>query len=68
MPWVFEEITRGLRIIGLDELNPLNDERKLTRYFDPYEDKWDRRMLFEVTGIRLDEDEFLESDTSDEET
>ena len=46
----------------------MNDERKLTRYFDPYEDKWDRRMLFEVTGIRLDEDEFLESDTSDEET
>ena len=39
----------------------------MTRYFDPTEDKWDRRMLFEVTGIRLDEDEFLESDTSDEE-
>ena len=32
------------------------------------EDKWDRRLLFEVTGIRLDEDGFLESDTSDEET
>ena len=44
------------------------EERKLTRYFDPTEDKWDRRMLYEVTGIRLDEDEFLESDTSDEET
>ena len=44
------------------------EERKITRHFDPLEDKWDRRLLYEVTGLRLDEDEFLESDTSDEET
>ena len=43
------------------------EERKFLKNFDPMEDKWDRRLLFEVTGIRLDEDEFLESDTSDEE-
>ena len=43
------------------------EERKFLKNFDPTEDKWDRRLLFEVTGIRLDEDEFLESDTSDEE-
>ena len=44
-----------------------HEERKFLKNFDPTEDKWDRRLLFEVTGIRLDEDEFLESDTSDEE-
>ena len=44
-----------------------HEERKFLKNFDPTEDKWDRRLLFEVTGIRLDEDEFLDSDTSDEE-
>ena len=42
--------------------------RKLLHRFDPEDDKWDRRALFEVTGIRLYEGDFLESDTSDEET
>ena len=34
--------------------------------FDPHNEKWDRRLLFEVTGVRLDEQEFWESDTSDD--
>ena len=42
--------------------------RKLLKHFDPEDNKWDRRALFEVTGIRLYEGDFLESDTSDEET
>ena len=42
--------------------------RKLLHRFDPEDDKWDRRALYEVTGIRLYEGDFLESDTSDEET
>ena len=42
--------------------------RKLLKHFDPEDDKWDRRALFEVTGIRLYDGDFLESDTSDEET
>ena len=42
--------------------------RKLLHRFDPEDDRWDRRALFEVTGIRLYEGDFLESDTSDEET
>ena len=42
--------------------------RKLLHRFDPEDDKWDRRALFEVTGIRLYEGDFLDSDTSDEET
>ena len=37
------------------------------RRFDPDDDKWDRRALFEITGIRMEENDFLESDTSDEE-
>ena len=28
--------------------------KKLWRYFEPDEDKWDRRLLYDVTGIRLD--------------
>jgi len=34
---------------------------------DPDNDKWDRRLLFEVTGERLDESEYRGEDTSDEE-
>ena len=41
--------------------------KKLLKGFDPHNSKWDRRLLFEVTGIRLDEQEFHESDTSDDE-
>ena len=41
--------------------------KKLWRYFEPDEDKWDRRLLYDVTGIRLDQNEFRDSDTSDEE-
>ena len=41
---------------------------KLLKKFDPEDDKWDRRALFEVTGIRLYDGDFLDSDTSDEET
>lgn len=40
--------------------------KKLYRGFDPENEKWDRRFLYEVTGVRLDENEFRESDTSDD--
>ena len=43
------------------------ENRKLLKNFEPEDDKWDCRALFEVTGIRLEENDFLESDTSDEE-
>ena len=48
-------------------VDPYREFQKLWDGFDPFEDKWDRRMLYEVTGIRLDKNEFRESDTSDEE-
>ena len=41
--------------------------RKILFRFDPEDDLWDRRSLYEVTGIRIDSGDFLESDTSDEE-
>ena len=34
--------------------------------FDPEDNKWDRRLLYEVTGIRLFDNEFRESDSSDD--
>ena len=40
--------------------------KKLYHHFDPEDNKWDRRLLFEVTGVRMDEQEFRESDTSDD--
>ena len=36
----------------------LAEERKLLKHFEPSEDKWDRRLLFEVTVMRMDQDEF----------
>ena len=45
----------------------VGEQRKLLKHFEPDEDWWDRRALFEVTGIRMEENDFLESDTSDEE-
>ena len=41
---------------------------KLWDGFDPESDFWDRRLLYEVTGARLDETEFRGDDTSDDET
>jgi len=45
----------------------IGENRKLLKHFEPEDNWWDRRALFEVTGIRLEENDFLESDTSDEE-
>ena len=45
----------------------MKEYKKLYRGFDPECEKWDRRLLFEVTGIRIDDLEFRESDTSDDE-
>ena len=42
--------------------------KKLLFRFEPEDDRWDRRALFEVTGLRLHDGDFLESDTFDEET
>ena len=50
------------------EIDISAENRKLLKRFDPEDDRWDRRALFEVTGLRLHENDFLESDTSDEET
>jgi len=33
--------------------------------FDPENDKMDRRILYEVTGLSLIKDEFLDEDSSD---
>ena len=33
--------------------------------FDPGNDEWDRRMLFEVTGMRLFKEEFHDQDSSE---
>ena len=41
--------------------------KKLYRGFDPENEQWDRRLLYEVTGVRMSEQEFRESDTSDDE-
>ena len=38
---------------------------KLWQGFDPEKDYWDRRLLYEVTGERLNEAEFCGDDTSD---
>ena len=40
--------------------------KKICSSFDPEDNKWDRRLLYEVTGIRLYDNEFRESDSSDE--
>ena len=45
----------------------IGENRKLLRHFEPDDNWWDRRALFEVTGIRMEENDFLDSDTSDEE-
>ena len=45
----------------------VGENRKLLKHFEPDDNWWDRRALFEVTGIRMEENDFLESDTSDEE-
>ena len=35
--------------------------------FDPQFDSWDRRILYEVTGSRLDQNDFRGEDTSSDE-
>ena len=30
--------------------------------FDPMGDSWDRRLLFEVTGIRIDESDYRDGE------
>ena len=40
---------------------------KLCEDFDPARDYWDRRLLYEVTGVRLNDSEYRGDDTSDEE-
>ena len=38
---------------------------KVLNGFDPGQNEHDRRMLFEVTGMRLFRDEFQDEDSSD---
>ena len=54
-----EETTRDR---GLDV-----DTQTLAHGFDPDESAWDRRLLYEVTGIRLRDQEFRGEDTSSDE-
>ena len=51
----------------IHEVDIVAENRKLLKHFEPDDNWWDRRALFEVTGIRMEENDFLESDTSDEE-
>ena len=39
--------------------------QKILEGFDPENDKMDRRILYEVTGLALIKDEFLDDDSSD---
>ena len=41
--------------------------QKILEGFDPENDKMDRRILFEVTGLTFLRDEFLDEDSSDSE-
>ena len=64
----FALILRALIRLNASSAEDINiANRKLLVRFDPEDDKLDRKALFEVTGIRLYEDDFLDSDTSDEE-
>ena len=51
-----------------DQASKLSDtlaETKLLDGFDPLENNQDRRILYEVTGLRLFENEFRDFDSSD---
>ena len=39
--------------------------QKILDGFDPENDKMDRRILYEVTGLLLNKDEFFDDDSSD---
>ena len=43
------------------------DTEMLYKGFDPQVDPWDRRLLYEVTGMRIDETDYRGDDTSSEE-
>lgn len=43
----------------------LAEFKKLYQGFSPDNSTWDRRMLYEVTGKRINPNEFKESDTSE---
>ena len=50
------------------EHNVLNyPEEKLYADFDPEGDPWDKRLLYEVTGLRLNEQDYKGDDTSSDE-
>ena len=59
------DLPKGSDVKKIGVIDPFEKFKKLYRHFDPENDKWDRRLLFEVTGVRIDEQEFRESDTSD---
>lgn len=40
---------------------------KLYEGFEPEEDPWDKRLLYEVTGMRLDDTDYRGDDTSSDE-
>ena len=38
---------------------------QLIQGFDPEGDSWDRRILYEVTGIKLDENDYTDDEEND---
>ena len=52
-------VTDKLRVVG-------QDRRELFEKLDLREGKWDRRLMYEVTGIKIDKDQF--GDSLDEES
>ena len=55
-----------LQVKGLDVVDMEVDAQTLADGFDPEESAWDRRLLYEVTGISIRDQEFC-GDTSSEE-
>ena len=49
-----------------DEVDMIALVDKLVDSFDPEKDEMDRRILFEVTGLKINSEEHFEGETSDE--
>lgn len=50
-----------------DDFMEVPDAGILLKGFDPQSDLWDRRLLYEVTGMRLDDQDYRGDDTSSDE-
>ena len=61
-----QEVAKATQELQTEAEEPTAEEkiRKVLEGFDPINNPMDRRMLFEVTGIRLYKDEFKDQDSS----